>query len=289
VDINLFFEELSATFEGGTIDAICALIEKNLAAAKAEGDSNAQITILNEKVGFYRSISRYGEAIQAAEEALALMISLGHANSVPHGTTLLNAGTAYRAAGKITSALDCFIKAQSIFEARLETNDHRLAGLYNNMSAAYQEEDRHEEALVMLEKAAKIMGNSGEVDSKAVVVLSNLAVAQLRQGKEAEALATLEQVHNIVLVKPSSGKTPEFAIAFAGMGEAFYRMGQYEKSVEVFEKALALVQEAFGENKDYATLCFNCANAHDKLEQTDIASSYIKKGKDTLERLGLSI
>jgi hypothetical protein len=40
--------------------------------------------------------------------------------------------------------------------------------------------------------------------------------------------------------------------------------------------------------RDYATLCFNCADAHDKLEHTDIASAYIKKGKDTLERLGLS-
>ena len=288
MDINVFFEQLGTTFAQGSIEDICALFEKSLHQAGVEGDSNATIAILNEKAGFYRNISQYEEALKAAEKALSLMISLGYADTVAYGTSLLNAGTAYRAAGDLSKAMEYFTKARAIFENRLEAHDHRFAGLYNNMGAACQEMELYGEALKMLEKAAAIMGQIPDMGADRVTVLGNLAVVQFKTGNNSAAQSTLEQARGIMAAEPPSGKVPEYAVAFACMGEAFYRAGNHAWAAEAYEKALGMVQGAFGENRDYATLCFNCAKAYDKLEQTDRASAYIKKGTLTLERLGLS-
>ena len=289
MDINVFFEQLNTTFAGGNIADVCALFEKSIATAQAENDTHSLITILNEKAGFYRNISKYGDAVQAAERALGLMASLGYEGTIPYGTTLLNTGTAYRAAGNPAKALDCFSKTLAIFQKNLDANDHRMAGLFNNMGAAYQEMEEHEKALEMIEKAIPIMRNNEAMRADTVVVLGNLAVTQIKLGKETEAQATLQQARAIMDNGAISGKSHEYAVAFAATGEVLYRAGRYAESIEAFESAMKLVKDAFGENRDYATLCFNCADAYDKLECTDKASAYIKKGKETLEFIGVDI
>ena len=52
----------------------------------------------NEQIGYYRSISNYEEALKISKEMLELVKELGLQESEAHGTTLLNAATAYRAA-----------------------------------------------------------------------------------------------------------------------------------------------------------------------------------------------
>ena len=84
----------------------------------------------NEEVGYYRSISDYEKSIKIAKEMLELIEELGLAESEEHGTTLLNAATAYRAAGLCDRAILLYREAEQIFE-KLGVQDDRLAGLYN--------------------------------------------------------------------------------------------------------------------------------------------------------------
>lgn len=92
----------------------------------------------NEQIGYYRSISNYEEALKISKEMLELVKELGLQESEAHGTTLLNAATAYRAAGMCEKAIAMYRAAEQIFK-NLGIQDERLAGLYNNMSMAFQQ------------------------------------------------------------------------------------------------------------------------------------------------------
>ena len=70
----------------------------------------------NEQIGYYRSISNYEEALKISKEMLELVKELGLQESEAHGTTLLNAATAYRAAGMCEKAIAMYRAAEQIFK-----------------------------------------------------------------------------------------------------------------------------------------------------------------------------
>ena len=66
------------------------------------------LILLNELTGYYRSVGRHEEAVQNAREALEQIRKLGMSESAEHGTTLVNAATALRAAGQYEAALEAY-------------------------------------------------------------------------------------------------------------------------------------------------------------------------------------
>ena len=80
----------------------------------------------NEQIRYYRSISNYEEALKISKEMLELVKELGLQESEAHGTTLLNAATAYRAAGMCEKAIAMYRAAEQIFK-NLGIQDERLA------------------------------------------------------------------------------------------------------------------------------------------------------------------
>jgi tetratricopeptide (TPR) repeat protein len=292
VDIERFFQGLSELFASGEQEAVSGYLHRSLAEAEAENDSHAAVTILNEMTGYFRSVSNYGEALKAAEQALAAMQTLGYENSAAFGTTLLNAGTAYRAAGDNVRAMELFFKALTLFGDHLPADDHRLAGLFNNIGAIYEESGRYDEALDVLQRAVDILEKRQDMESDAAVVQSNLALILLRVQRDAEAMAALEKA--LALFRgQGEGKAgqrlpPHYAAALAGTGEVHMRGKEYAKAVQAYESALEHIRAAFGENRDYAVTCRNCALAYEAAGEPGRAEELRRKADDAFAALGLA-
>ena len=105
-----------------------------LEEAKEGRDEGGMLTLLNERMGLMRNAGRHGEAVKYAEEALALVEKMGIPDEVVAGTTYLNAGTVYNAAGDAAKALPLYERAEKIYGANLGEGDSRIGGLYNNMA-----------------------------------------------------------------------------------------------------------------------------------------------------------
>ena len=293
MDIDIFFKGLSDIFAAGEISEVSGYLRDALAAAEAEGDNNAAVTILNEMIGYFRSVSAYPEAIDASRRALSLMREMGYADSVPFGTTLLNAATAYRASGHRAQALDFFRQALAIFRGQLPDDDPRLAGLYNNLSAIHQENGDLEQARDALERAAAIMAGLGDLAIDLATVYTNLALVleALRQPEASasalnRAMAIFEREG--ASAREDGRKAPHFAAALAGFAAARYRMGQYAEAIQMYTEVMERIKECFGENRDYAVTCRNCAEVCEAAGYSEKARELRERADAIWRRLGLA-
>ncbi|MDR0466992.1 MAG: tetratricopeptide repeat protein [Deltaproteobacteria bacterium] len=291
MDVEGFFQGLSAIFASGEQEAISGYLHRSLAEAEAEDDKPAVVAILNEMTGYFRSVSNYAEALKTAERAIALMQTMGYENSAAFGVTLLNAGTAYRAAGDNVRALEMFFRALTLFGDHLSADDHRLAGLFNNIGAVYEETGRYEEALDVLQRAVDILEKHKDMESDAAVVQSNLALILLRVQRDAEARTALEKALTLfrrqAADKSAQRLPPHYAAALAGMGEVHMRGKEYAKAEQAYESALEHIKAAFGENRDYAVTCLNHALACEAAGNSEKAKGLRNKADEVLAAIGL--
>ena len=68
-------------------------------------------------------------------------------------------------------------------------------------------------------------------------------------------------------------------LALAGVAEAWYRIQDYWKALEYYDKALREVKAHFGENMSYAVLCENCAAVCEKLGDDEKLRFYREKAE----------
>lgn len=292
MNIDTFYQGLGDVFSGGRPEQIRGYLQSSLAQAEAEDDRHAVVSILNELMGYYRNTSRYAEALEAAERALAEMRDLGYEDTVHYGTTLLNSATALRASGNTVEALEQFIAALAIYEANLPGDDYRLAGVYNNVSSIYEQTGQNGEALQSLQKALDILIKNEGMREEAAIVQTNLAMILFKMNHETEAISELERA--MELFKPGNGAScngakpgPHYAAALAGAAEAYFRMQKYAEAVKIYEDALAHIDAVFGKNRDYAITCENCALAHAMLGHEEKSAEYTARAESIIKELGL--
>ncbi|MCI6713839.1 MAG: tetratricopeptide repeat protein [Lachnospiraceae bacterium] len=284
MNVDQFYETLDSYFARQEIDKVDPFLVSSLQQAKEEEDYAAYISICNEMIGFYRSISAFEKAYVAAEDVLLLMEELQLDHSEHFATTLLNTATAYRAAGDYTQALRYYRQALQIYDGLLQSDDYRFAGLYNNMSILLEKMEENEEAISYAEKALAIIEKLEGGEMETATTLTNLALIYFKVSKPEKAKELLEQA--LALFEKSGENTDaHYSGALAGVGEAYYHMQDYEKALKYYEKALTEVQKHFGENMSYAVLCENCAAVCERLGNREKQGYYIEKAKEVQAKL----
>lgn len=280
MNVENFFGQLDEYFQKNELDKVEPYLLTSLAKAKETEDYAAYIAIGNEMIGFYRSVSEYKKSFDIAEDILLLMEELQLKESEHFATTLLNAATAYRAAGEVKQAYQYYRQALQIYERLLPVKDYRFAGLYNNMSLLLEQMDQNEEAAELLKKALIIIRGLGDSRSEEASTLTNLALIYFKLNKNEEAGQTLKQALALFEKENTNGVTDaHYSAALAGVGEAYYRMGDYENSLLSYEKALEEVKKHFGENHSYALLCENCAAVCQCLQNEEKAEQYRRQAQ----------
>lgn len=285
MNIEKFFEQLDEYFQKNELDQVEPYLVRSLEDAKEAEDYAAYIAVGNEMIGFYRSVSEFRQAFDIAEDVLLLMEELQLGGSEHFATTLLNTATAYRAAGNAEQAYQYYRQALQIYAGLLPEGDYRFAGLYNNMSILLEQMGRNEEAAELLQKALGIVEKLEESRMEQATTLTNLAMVCFKMDKADEAAAALKKALEI-FEKEGGGTDAHYSAALAGVGEAYYRMGDYAASLASYEKALLEVKKHFGENQSYAVLCENCAAVCDCLKDGGKAQKYREQAQDIYKRIG---
>ena len=274
MDINVFFGQLDSLFAENQIDKVDPFLRDSLQKAKEEEDYGAYITICNEMIGFYRSVSQFQKAFDAAEDVLLLLEELQLDHSEHFATTLLNAATAYRAAGNFKQAYTYYQQALRIYEGLISPEDYRYAGLFNNMSILLEKMERNEEAIEYAEKALAIIEKLDQGEMETATTLTNLALLYFKVSDYTKAQELLERALSLFEQK---GNTTDahYSGALAGIGEAYYHMQKYDESLASYEKALHEVEKHFGQNLSYAVLCENCAAVCELLGKKEKQQEYL--------------
>ncbi len=284
MNIDDFFAKLDSYFDRNETDKIDGFLVSSLESAKEEEDYAAYISICNEMIGFYRSVSAFEKAYQAAEDVLLLMEELKLEDTEHFATTLLNTATAYSAAGDYVQAVRLYRQAVQIYDRILPAGDYRQAGLYNNMSILLEKMNENTEAVEAAKKALAIIEKLPDNDAQTATSLTNLALIYFKLSENEEAKKCLTRA--LALFEQGEGAFNEhYSGALAGMGEAFYREGECEKSLTSYEKALELVKQHYGENMSYGILCENCAAVCASMGDADGQESYMKKAREVMERV----
>ena len=284
MNVEKFYETLDAYFINQQIDKVEPFLVSSLEQAKEEEDYGAYISVCNEMIGFYRSISAYEKAYIAAEDVLLLMEELQMENTEHFATTLLNAATAYRAAGDYATALRHYRQALQIYDGILPPQDYRYAGLYNNMSILFEKMEENEDAIAYANKALSIIEQLQDSEAETATTMTNLALLYFKAEQSEKAKELLEKA--IALFEKSGENTDaHYSGALAGVAEAWYRMHNYGKALEYYEKALDEVKKHFGENMSYVILCENCAAVCEKIGDADKQTDYLKRAKEVRERI----
>lgn len=284
MNIDAFFEELDSYFEKNQVEKIDEFLTASLAQAKEEEDYAAYISICNEMIGFYRSISAFEKAYTAAEDVLLLMEELNLEDTAHFATTLLNAATAYSAAGDYAQALRLYRQALQIYERLLAPEDYRWASLYNNMSIMLEKAGENEEAAESAKKALAIIEKQEGNEAQTATTLTNLAMVYFKLSENEEAKNCL--VRAITLFEQGGENINEhYSGALAGMGEACFRDGEYEKALSYYERALEDVKRHYGENMSYGILCENCAAVCGAMGNEEKQRNYAEKAREVMERL----
>lgn len=281
-----FFGKLDNLFKNNEIDKVEPFLLNELHIAKEAEDYPAYIVIGNEMIGFYRSVSLFKKAFDIAEDILLLMEELQLETSEHFATTLLNTATAYRAAGELKQAYKLYVQALNIYEALLPEGDYRFAGLYNNMSLLLEQMNENEQAIGLLLKALDIIKKLEESESEQAASLTNLALLYFKTDRQPEAGEALKEALQLFEKAGKDGHTDaHYSAALAGVGEAYYRIGDYKNALLSYEKALTEVKKHFGENQSYAILCENCAAVCECLKDAEGTAFYRKKAESIYETL----
>ena len=278
MNVDKFYETLDSYFAKQEIGQVDPFLVSSLEQAKTEEDYGAYISICNEMIGFYRSVSAFEKAYAAAEDVLLLMEELQMEHTEHFATTLLNAATAYRAAGDYETALRFYKQSLQIYDAILPPQDYRYAGLYNNMSILLEKMNENEEAIAYAKKALEIIETLKGGEMETATTLTNLALLYFKVSQAQKAKELLEKAMSLF---GQSGENTDahYSGALAGVAEAWYRMEDYEKALEYYEKALQEVKLHFGENMSYAILCENCAAVCERLGEAAKQKNYLDEAK----------
>ena len=284
MNMDDFFAELDSYFDRNETDKIDSFLMTSLEKAKEEEDYAAYISICNEMIGFYRSVSAFEKAYQASEDVLLLMEELKLEDTEHFATTLLNAATAYSAGGDFTQAVRLYRQAVQIYDRILPQGDYRQAGLYNNMSILFEKMNENAEAVEAAKKALAIIERLPDNEAQTATTLTNLALIYFKLSENEEAKTCLSRALAL-FEKDGENLNEHYSGALAGMGEACYRDGEYEKALSYYEKALELVKQHYGENMSYGILCENCAAVCGSMGDEKKRESYEAKAREVIGKV----
>lgn len=230
INIEDFFTQLDEYFQKNELEKVEPYLLASLEEAKEKEDYAAYISIGNEMIGFYRSVSWHKKASDIAEDVLLLMEELQLENSEHFATTLLNAATAYRAAGDVSQAYSYYRQALAIYDRLLPEGDYRFAGLYNNMSILLEQMNENEKAVEMAQKALGVIKELPDSEAEQATTLTNLALLYFKLDRSEEASKSLKEALRLFDGAGSNGETDaHYSAALAGVGEAYYRMGDHKR------------------------------------------------------------
>lgn len=243
---------------------------------------DAVLTFINELIGYYRSVSRHEDALTMSQAALNWITQFHYQGGLPHATTLVNAATAFRAAGLVDEAIGLYDQALILLDQfPLEEIAYQKASLYNNLSLAYQAKGQDQSAIDALLTALQLLPNESVETAISYV---NLAACYYHlDDNEAGFKASQKAVALFQALNETSDA--HYASALASLADGYARKGDFEYASRINAQAIQYQLDSFGANDDYRLLV---AKQADFLKQAGHPASLPNVYPEKMSGLALS-
>lgn len=282
MELNRYFNELDSCFEQNNIKKAEELSLEWLKNAAALQDTAAVLAISNELGGIYRVTSRFENAENAYNIALTAIDQLNLTDTEKHATTLLNMASVYSASGNMKKALSLYEQSAAIYKKSGNCEDYNLAALYNNISHVYEDMGDLSKAEDYANKSIEIIKHVPGYPIEMATSYTSLSSIYIKQGKYDEAEQSLITAERIFL--DAGPENPHYAAALNNFGELYYKVNDFKKSAEYFEKSLSLIGKVYGETSAYGLVCSNLAKVYSDMGNFHTAEKYREKSEEIKER-----
>lgn len=229
------------------LDEVEQYLADKLEEARAEGNIETALTILNEQAGFYRDTGKFDKAIKACRLSEDFLDEKGEGDTKERAAAFLNTANVYRACGELSSSFEYFEKAEKILQNY--DDDYLNANYYNNLALLYQESNKFEEAVDCLKKALYIAEDKMHDEIKIAISRTNLANSLLHIKKTKEAEEILAPA-----IKIFEGRTPSdfhYSAALSTLADIAITKGDIRSAAHYYEMAKSEIKLHMGENNFY--------------------------------------
>ena len=233
--------DLGLVYEAVELEVAVAVVEDVLGP-----DHPDTLHARNNLAVAYRSVDRFGEAIELFEQVLAKREKLLGPDHPDTLTTRNNLAFAYLSVGRFGEAIELFEQVLAKREKLLGADHPDTLGVRNNLAGAYLSVGRFGEAIELSEQVlAKRKRLLGADHPDTLGVRNNLAVAYRSVGRLDEAIdawekllpdcqRVLESEHPVTL-----GVCNNLALAYLSVG-------RFGEAIELFEQVLAERERVLG-------------------------------------------
>lgn len=211
-----------------------------LEEARLGGDTDGELTVLNELMGISRNTGDKENAYKYAAEAVALAQRVGLADHVTGATTYLNYATVCKAFDEPQRALGLYEKALAVYGRELKPTDYRLGGLYNNMGLALEALGEYDRAEDFYNKALDLMTVLENCKAEAAITCLNLAdLVRDRDGLEDgdEQINALLDRAEEYLNDPETKRDGNYAYMCSKCAAVLGFYGRFAAEAELTERA----------------------------------------------------
>ena len=224
---------------GSTLISLC----------QKSGERGMESKIISNLAKLYQRQSKYSEAKELFEKALAINVEIG--NRKGEASAYGNLGTVFQSVGEYTKAEDYLEKALNIIKVIGDRSQE--ATCYINLGVLFNVLGEHYKAKDYIEKALLIKKEIGDKTGEASCY-GNLGNVFLSLG---EYYNSVEYVQKALTKRIEIGDRNGEAADYGRLGNVFRLFGEHVKAKEYIEKALAIRKETGdkkGQAADYGNL-----------------------------------
>ena len=223
--------------------------------ARADGDNRALLILCNEAIGHFRESGEHEQSLLCAKWALLAADALKITETQEYATTLINVGTAARAAGLLDAAKVYYEEALKVTDYIKCDDDYLYASLFNNMSLVYQKSEDYEKSLEYLNRALDILLKDETKRVEIATTYSNIAVSEINLGRLDDAILHLKK--SFELFEMDEQPDYHYSAALSAYAQALYLQGDLGGAAQYYEKSLNHVERVMGRSENYEIILSN--------------------------------
>lgn len=252
MDVETILKKVDEYYGNGQGPEAEKLMQDAIMEAVSEKDDEGLLQLLNELLGYYRESGQAENSFAIAGQCIALAEQMQLQGTAPYATTLINVANAYRAGGRLEDSLEMYLKVREMLPQVAAPDDMLVASLENNLSLLYQEMGRFMEAKQCLLRALHIVEQKSGVDFEVAVTHANLATSCLQIGEAESARAYAEQA--IREFREYGLEDSHYGAALSALGNYYFQKKEYGQARDLFEQAMAIIENTLGKNSSYDRL-----------------------------------
>jgi len=255
-----------------------AAFQQSLTRYHTQNNPAAEMGTLNRLGNFFKSQSRYLEAIAHHQKSLDIAREIGYRSG--EGGNLGNLGNSYCSLGQYQEAIDLHQRSLEILH---EIGDLQgEASSLNNLGNAYNSLGHYQEAIDLHQRSLEILHEIGDRQGEASS-LNNLGNAYASLGQYQRAIEFYQQA---LETYREVGDLYGEANALGNLGNVYYSLGQYQRAID-FQQQFLEVGREIGDLNGEANVLLNIAMSLAKLGQSWEAKQHYQQAKQIYQSLSL--